>query len=152
MLTQISGFDAAATLHPRRKTYGVKVGHVNVGGGAPIVVQSMTNTDTADIEATFKQTMELAEAGSEMLRRHLCALLPDYMVPLAYVRLPEFPLTPNGKLDRTVLPDPDGGPPPGMTWTWHAPGAVEASLRRAGLASAEVTTTGRFFLQATAVR
>jgi (E)-4-hydroxy-3-methylbut-2-enyl-diphosphate synthase len=68
MLTQISGFDAAATLHPRRKTYGVKVGHVNVGGGAPIVVQSMTNTDTADIEATFKQTMELAEAGSEIVR------------------------------------------------------------------------------------
>jgi (E)-4-hydroxy-3-methylbut-2-enyl-diphosphate synthase len=68
MLTQISGFDAAATLHPRRKTYGVKVGHVNVGGGAPIVVQSMTNTDTADIESTFKQTMELAEAGSEIVR------------------------------------------------------------------------------------
>ena len=68
MLTQISGFDAAASRHPRRKTYGVKVGHVNVGGGAPIVVQSMTNTDTADIEATFKQTMELAEAGSEIVR------------------------------------------------------------------------------------
>ncbi len=68
MLTQINGFDAAATLHPRRKTYGVKVGHVNVGGGAPIVVQSMTNTDTADIESTFKQTMELAEAGSEIVR------------------------------------------------------------------------------------
>src|SRR6201996_2015352 len=68
MLTQINGFDAAATLHPRRKTYGVKVGHVNVGGGAPIVVQSMTNTDTADIESTFKQTLELAEAGSEIVR------------------------------------------------------------------------------------
>ena len=73
MLNQISGFDAAATLHPRRKTYGVKVGHVNVGGGAPIVVQSMTNTDTADIEATFKQTMELAEAGSDVLLRVLLA-------------------------------------------------------------------------------
>ena len=68
MLTQINGFDAAGALHPRRKTYGVKVGHVNVGGGAPIVVQSMTNTDTADIESTFKQTMELAEAGSEIVR------------------------------------------------------------------------------------
>src|SRR5207253_8986527 len=64
MLTQIDGFDAMGALHPRRKTYGVKVGHVSVGGGAPIVVQSMTNTDTADIESTFKQTMELAEAGS----------------------------------------------------------------------------------------
>src|SRR5580693_115022 len=67
MLTQINGFDASATLHPRRKTYGVKVGHVNVGGGAPIVVQSMTNTDTADVEATFKQTVELAEAAAAVL-------------------------------------------------------------------------------------
>ena len=68
MLTQIAGFDAAASRHPRRKTYGVKVGHVRVGGGAPIVVQSMTNTDTADIETTLKQTLELAEAGSEIVR------------------------------------------------------------------------------------
>src|SRR3989441_295499 len=68
MLNQIEGFDVAAGRHPRRKTYGVKVGHVCVGGGAPIVVQSMTNTDTADIESTFKQTMELSEAGSEIVR------------------------------------------------------------------------------------
>ena len=68
MLTQIEGFDAAASRHPRRKTYLVKVGHVRVGGGAPIVVQSMTNTDTADIETTLKQTLELAEAGSEIVR------------------------------------------------------------------------------------
>src|SRR2546423_2391817 len=68
MLTQIEGFDAAASRRPRRKTYGVKVGHVRVGGGAPIVVQSMTNTDTADIETTLKQTLELAEAGSEIVR------------------------------------------------------------------------------------
>lgn len=68
MLTQIDGFDAAAAKHPRRKTHGVKVGHVRVGGGAPIVVQSMTNTDTADVEATLQQTLELAEAGSELVR------------------------------------------------------------------------------------
>jgi (E)-4-hydroxy-3-methylbut-2-enyl-diphosphate synthase len=68
MLTQIEGFEAAASKHPRRKTYGVKVGHVRVGGGAPIVVQSMTNTDTADVEATLRQTLELAEAGSELVR------------------------------------------------------------------------------------
>lgn len=68
MLTQIDGFDPAASRHPRRKTYGVKVGHVRVGGGAPIVVQSMTNTDTADAEATFQQTIELAGAGSEIVR------------------------------------------------------------------------------------
>ncbi|HVS73833.1 MAG TPA: flavodoxin-dependent (E)-4-hydroxy-3-methylbut-2-enyl-diphosphate synthase [Candidatus Acidoferrales bacterium] len=68
MITQISGTDATATRHPRRKTYGVKVGHVQVGGGAPIVVQSMTNTDTADVAGTLRQTLELAEAGSEIVR------------------------------------------------------------------------------------
>jgi (E)-4-hydroxy-3-methylbut-2-enyl-diphosphate synthase len=68
MLTQIEGFDATASRHPRRKTYGVNVGHVRVGGSAPIVVQSMTNTDTTDLDTTFAQTMELAEAGSEIVR------------------------------------------------------------------------------------
>jgi (E)-4-hydroxy-3-methylbut-2-enyl-diphosphate synthase len=68
MLTQIKGTDTAAAGRPRRKTHGVRVGHVMVGGGAPIVVQSMTNTDTADVATTFKQTVELAEAGSEIVR------------------------------------------------------------------------------------
>src|SRR5712692_11981620 len=68
MLTQIAGSDAEATLHPRRKTHGVTVGHVRVGGGAPIVVQSMTNTDTADAAGTAQQCLELAEAGSEIVR------------------------------------------------------------------------------------
>jgi (E)-4-hydroxy-3-methylbut-2-enyl-diphosphate synthase len=68
MLNQIAGFDAAALRHPRKKTYGVRVGNITVGGGAPIVVQSMTNTDTADVETTLQQTLELAEAGSEIVR------------------------------------------------------------------------------------
>jgi len=67
-LNQIAGFDATGLRHPRKKTCGVKVGHVMVGGGAPIVVQSMTNTDTADVQSTLKQTLELAEAGSEIVR------------------------------------------------------------------------------------
>src|ERR687894_199898 len=50
------------------KTVGVRVGHVQVGGGAPVVVQSMTMTDTADAAATARQCIELAEAGSEMVR------------------------------------------------------------------------------------
>jgi (E)-4-hydroxy-3-methylbut-2-enyl-diphosphate synthase len=54
-----------AKLH---KTIGVRVGTVQVGGGAPIVVQSMTMTDTADAAATAQQCIELAEAGSEMVR------------------------------------------------------------------------------------
>src|SRR6059036_3702963 len=50
------------------KTVGVRVGRVQVGGGAPIVVQSMTMTDTADARATAQQCIELAEAGSDMVR------------------------------------------------------------------------------------
>jgi (E)-4-hydroxy-3-methylbut-2-enyl-diphosphate synthase len=50
------------------KTVGVQVGRVQVGGGAPVVVQSMTMTDTADARATAAQCVELAEAGSEMVR------------------------------------------------------------------------------------
>ena len=52
----------------RRKSVAVKVGSVMVGGGHPIVVQSMTNTDTADAEATANQVLQLAAAGSEVVR------------------------------------------------------------------------------------
>src|SRR4026207_2011614 len=50
------------------RTVGVRVGSVQVGGGAPVVVQSMTMTDPADAQATAQQCIELAEAGSEMVR------------------------------------------------------------------------------------
>jgi len=52
----------------RRETVEVRVGEVVVGGGNPIVVQSMTNTDTADVEGTVDQVVALADAGSEMVR------------------------------------------------------------------------------------
>src|ERR1700756_1522504 len=52
----------------RHRTIEVKVGTVTVGGGAPVVLQSMTNTDTADVEATAKQVAALARAGSEIVR------------------------------------------------------------------------------------
>ncbi len=52
----------------RRDTIGVRVGDVVIGGGAPVVVQSMTNTDTADVEASARQVVELAAAGSELVR------------------------------------------------------------------------------------
>src|ERR1700727_3506535 len=52
----------------RHKTTQVMVGNVAVGGGAPIVVQSMTNTDTADVAGTVAQVAALARAGSEMVR------------------------------------------------------------------------------------
>ncbi len=52
----------------RHRTIAVKVGNVTVGGGAPVVVQSMTNTDTADVEGTTRQVAALARAGSELVR------------------------------------------------------------------------------------
>ena len=52
----------------RRPTRSVRVGAIAIGGGAPIVVQSMTNTDTADVTATVEQVRALADAGSELVR------------------------------------------------------------------------------------
>ena len=66
----------------RRQTHAVNVGGVIVGGGAPIVVQSMTNTDTADPASTVRQVAALARAGSELVRvtvntEAAAAALPD---------------------------------------------------------------------------
>ena len=66
----------------RRPSKPVWVGSVQVGGDAPIVVQSMTNTNTADAQATLRQTYELAELGCEIIRvavpdRHAAAALPE---------------------------------------------------------------------------
>ena len=52
----------------RKQTVAVKIGNVTIGGGAPIVVQSMTNTDTADVEQTVAQVAALARTGSELVR------------------------------------------------------------------------------------
>ncbi len=53
---------------PRARTHSVLVGDIRIGGGAPVVVQSMANTDTADAAATAAQVLELARAGSELVR------------------------------------------------------------------------------------
>ena len=55
-------------LSERRQSVAVGIGSVKVGGGAPVVVQSMTNTDTADVISTVKQVQQLAAAGSELVR------------------------------------------------------------------------------------
>jgi (E)-4-hydroxy-3-methylbut-2-enyl-diphosphate synthase len=57
-----------SAVNSRRQSVGVHVANVKVGGGAPVAVQSMTNTDTADIEGTVQQVAELARAGSELVR------------------------------------------------------------------------------------
>jgi (E)-4-hydroxy-3-methylbut-2-enyl-diphosphate synthase len=54
--------------NPRRRSVAVRIGSVEVGGPNPIVVQSMTNTDTADVQSTVNQVMALANAGSELVR------------------------------------------------------------------------------------
>src|ERR1700683_4582506 len=64
----MSGLGRIGGMTLRRKSLGVKIGAVTIGGGAPIVVQSMTNTDTADIEGTVAQVKALARAGSEIVR------------------------------------------------------------------------------------
>ncbi len=72
---------------PRRETPAVDIGGVKVGGGRPIVVQSMTNTDTADVVATVNQVAELARAGSELVRvtvntREAAAAVPEIVEKL----------------------------------------------------------------------
>src|ERR1700754_1351283 len=59
---------STAQLSNRRTSLQVAIGAVRVGGNAPIVVQSMTNTDTADVEGTVQQVKALARAGSELVR------------------------------------------------------------------------------------
>ena len=78
-------------LAPRRLTRPVYVGDVRIGGGAPIIVQSMTTTDTRDAKATLRQIAELADAGCEIVRvavpdRVAAATLPD-IVPHSPVPL-----------------------------------------------------------------
>src|SRR4051795_9862745 len=64
----LGGSSSSMPALPRRKSVAVNIGGVYVGGSHPVVVQSMTNTDTADTSATVNQIMELARAGSELVR------------------------------------------------------------------------------------
>jgi len=68
----------------RRQSRQVMVGDIAVGGGAPIVVQSMTNTDTADVQATARQVEELARAGSELVR--ITVNTPEAAAQVARIR------------------------------------------------------------------
>jgi len=71
----------------RRASHAVRVGDVMVGGDAPVVVQSMTNTDTADVAATARQVAELARAGSEVVRLTVNTAEAAAAVPLIRDRL-----------------------------------------------------------------
>ncbi|MGA7298154.1 MAG: flavodoxin-dependent (E)-4-hydroxy-3-methylbut-2-enyl-diphosphate synthase [Rhodanobacteraceae bacterium] len=67
-MTNSSDPNQATMQHGRRRSVPVDIDGISVGGDAPIVVQSMTNTDTADIDSTTRQVAELARAGSELVR------------------------------------------------------------------------------------
>ena len=71
----------------RRNSHQCRIGHVPVGGGAPVVVQSMTNTDTADFNATAAQVKALAEAGSELVRVTVNNEAAARAVPRIYEKL-----------------------------------------------------------------
>ncbi len=71
----------------RRFSYSTRIGHVPIGGSAPIVVQSMTNTDTADVAATVQQVRLLAEAGSELVRLTVNNEASAKAVPAIYEKL-----------------------------------------------------------------
>ena len=86
---------------PRRKSVPVSIGPVRVGGRHPIVVQSMTNTDTADVEGTAQQVKSLARAGSELVRvtvntaeapLKVTAVAPVKFAPLMVTLAPTAPL------------------------------------------------------------
>ena len=102
-----------SAISPRHSTVGVKVGSVLVGRGAPIVVQSMTNTDTADAEGTARQVAELARAGSELVRitvdrEESAAAVPAIAARLAQMKI-NVPLVGdfhyNGHMLLTQFPD-----------------------------------------------
>ncbi|MFV1973876.1 MAG: flavodoxin-dependent (E)-4-hydroxy-3-methylbut-2-enyl-diphosphate synthase [Thiohalobacterales bacterium] len=76
-----------APLVNTRRTVAVTVGNITIGGTAPVVVQSMTNTDTADVEATTRQVMALAQAGSELVRITVNNIEAARAVPMISERL-----------------------------------------------------------------
>jgi (E)-4-hydroxy-3-methylbut-2-enyl-diphosphate synthase len=81
------------SLPSRRPSVPVRIGPVTVGGGQPVVVQSMTNTDTADVEATALQVRALAIAGSELVRVTVNTEEAAAAVPAIVDRLGQFGVT-----------------------------------------------------------
>ena len=86
----------------RRKTISVKIGNVVVGGGSPVVVQSMTNTDTADVPGTIRQVTQLVQAGSELVRVTVNNDAAAKAVPADSVH---WSWAPTGAPRRRIVPD-----------------------------------------------
>lgn len=95
------------------------------------------------IVAYYTPVDPLRPVAAETLRRHLAGVLPEYMVPVAYVPLDALPLTPNGKLDRAALPPPGRGRPP-CAGPYEAPrGRTEGALCRAMAQVLDLEEVGR---------
>jgi amino acid adenylation domain-containing protein len=94
--------------------YRIELGEIearltsHVGVGEALVVAHEDNGGDQRLVAYYTPAAAHAAADAEQLRMHLSAVLPEYMVPSAYVAMDRFPVTPNGKLDRRALPAPDG--------------------------------------------
>ena len=115
----------------RRVARQVLVGDVAIGGGAAIVVQSMTNTDTADVAATVAQVAALARAGSELVRVTVNTAEAAAAVPQIRDRLAAMGIAVSGRasvgLDSAISPEAGpaessgtAGAAPGLTAGWRA--------------------------------
>ncbi len=97
---ELGEIEAALAQHPAVRQVAVAV-RTTAAGDDQLVAYIVWKTDAGATDGS-------AAASAAELRRHLKAILPDYMVPAAYVTLDTFPLTPNGKVDRRALPAPQG--------------------------------------------
>lgn len=103
---------------PRKQTRQLKLGSVRIGGGAPIAIQSMTNTDTRDVEATLGQIKRLHDAGCEIVR----VAVPDETAarPCASFMTPAPSRSSRTFILTTVWP----------SWHWSGIGRLIASPRQ----------------------
>ena len=114
--------------------------HQHPGVGEVVVIAREDAAGEKRLVAYYTAGSRAAAAGAEELRAHLSAVLPEYMVPAAYVPLQALPRTPNGKLDRHSLPAPDTGPGPG----YEPPqGPIESALSQIWAELLQLERVGR---------
>ena len=114
--------------------------HEHPGVGEAVVIAREDAAGEKRLVAYYTAGSRGESAGAEQLRAHLSAVLPEHMVPAAYVRLHELPRTPNGKLDRHSLPAPEISPGPG----YEPPqGRIESELAQIWAELLQLERVGR---------